>query len=343
MNNPDWRYNPFHREPIHPCFLRRAFHHDYRRPGKYMLTFYASQTLPPLSEIRGDFRVTDSGHPDYATAVPTATGRHVADALALWIEKYPQIKVVEHVVMPDHVHLCVHVWHRIEAGLGTAVSSFTGKTSRLRHDSLPPELRPAELVPFFAKGFNDRIAYYPEMFERQIEYVRDNPRRLLIKRQFPDLYLDVWGIDLGDMSFSARGNLLLLHNPDLQVVRFSRAYSDAEFRSYVNQWKACVRNGGVLVSPFIHPREREMMEYALANGGNVIRICDNGLAVRDAPKGREFENIATAHYLQIAPFERSSHVVKMGYERAQQLNAIARRVAATPWRGGGFTLRRLHR
>lgn len=47
-----------------------------------------------------------------------------------------------------------------------------------------------------------------------------------------------------------------------------------------------------------------MMEFALDNSGNEIRICDNGPAVRDA---------------------------------------IGRRVAATPRRVGVFTLRRLHR
>lgn len=343
MNNPDWRNNPYHREPVNPSFLRRAHHHDYRRPAKYMLTFYANRPFVPLSHIAGDYRVTDENHPDFAKAIPTSTGRHIAEAISFWTQKFPQIDVPEHIVMPDHVHLSVHVRRYLSIGLSKAVTSFKGRVTRLYHDSLPADSRPEQPASFFSKGYNDRIAYYPEMFDRQMQYVRDNPRRLLIKRQFPDLFIDVWQIDLGGTSLTARGNLLLLYNPDIQVVRFSRSYTEAEFQSYVARWKACVRNGGVLISPFIHSLERKMMEYALANDGNVIKICDNGLATRDAPKGQEFENMATSRYLQMAPLERSSHRIRMGYERAQHLNLLARTIADTDWRNGGHTFRRLHR
>ena len=46
MNLPE---NPPYLKPIHPNFNRRAFHHDYTRPAKYMITILKNPEFPSFS------------------------------------------------------------------------------------------------------------------------------------------------------------------------------------------------------------------------------------------------------------------------------------------------------
>lgn len=92
-----------------------------------------------------------------------------------------------------------------------------------------------------------------------------------------------------------------------------------------------MENGGVLISPFIHPQEKAAKDHALANGGAIIKICDNGFSERHAPRGQEFELMATGRLLLIARTEHHTRTQHLTYGKAQHLNAIARHIAATDW------------
>jgi len=41
--------NPRLTEPKQPSMQRRAFHHDYRRPARYLITIAKSPAIPPLA------------------------------------------------------------------------------------------------------------------------------------------------------------------------------------------------------------------------------------------------------------------------------------------------------
>lgn len=97
------------------------------------------------------------------------------------------------------------------------------------------------------------------------------------------------------------------------------------------QWHRCVENGGVLISPFIHPQEKAAKDHALENGGAIIKICDNGFSERHAPRGQEFELMATGRLLLIARTEHNTRTEQLTYGKAQHLNSIARHIAATDW------------
>lgn len=183
----------------------------------------------------------------------------------------------------------------------------------------------------FAKGFNDRIAYTPEQWERQKRYVADNPRRYLIKKLYPDLFFRRWIIEIGGLSYMAKGNIMLLKNPDIQVVRFSRRYAEGEFEAKRERWMECTRTGGVLVSPFIHPKENAVRKAALEGGGAIIRVCENGFADRFSPQGDEFEYNGGCQLLLIAPVIHETRKEDMNYARAQFLNRIAEKIAETDW------------
>lgn len=319
-------YNPFLRLPDNPSYLRRAKHHDYRRPGQYLLTLSKAETTPVLSHITGSI------------AEPvvnlTSAGLCVASSIGQWPERYPQIRVANYVIMPDHVHLCVDVLRHLDNPLGRAVASLMGMATKLQ-GNLSDEDRP-----FYKKGFNDRIAYDYEQWKRQLAYIDDNPRRYLIKQANPDLFFARWIISVSGFEYMALGNIMLLKNPELQVVRYSRRFEPGVFENKVEGWQRCVENNGVLVSPFIHPNERAVYDYAVSQGGGVVRICENGFAERFTPQGQEFDLLTTGQLLLIGAIEHNTRPQPLTYIKAQGLNAVAERIAAAPWLTGEARIRR---
>lgn len=334
--------HPFNRRPLHPDFLKRRIGHDYRHPARYLITLMKAPETGLLSHVVGNplYRLPD---PDAPATEVTEEGAFVAVALEQWAGKYPQLRVERYVIMPDHVHICVFVHSYLGNGLSRAVASLMGMATRLRHDSLPGELRSGEMVSFFNRGFNDRIAYTDRQWEQQLHYVGDNPRRYLVKRKYPEYYHSIWIVTSGDWQFYAMGNVFLLKNPDMQAVRFSRKFKDGEFDRRVGEWKRCVANMGVLVSPFIHPKEKEIRDYAIENGAAIVRICEKGFDGRFAPQGAEFELMSQSRLLLVYPMGYENESKAISYNKAREMNGVAARIAGTDWFGTDVRIRSLRR
>lgn len=318
--------NPFMRRPDCPNYNRRALHHDYRRPAKYLITMLKNPAVPAFAKIEGDVRVAEGEEAPHSVISPT--GSFIIQALELFTNKFPQIELRNYVIMPDHIHLCFHVKDNLPNGLSLAIAGLKGKVSSLRHMALPEHLRAAEMVPVFEKGFNDRIAYTDGQWECQLHYVKENPRRYLFKKLFPDYLLKRWILMIGGEEFCAKGNIMLLKEPTLFIVKHHRRWTEQESNRYQAECKTRIANGEVPVSPFIHPKEKELRDFAIREGGCYIRICENGFANRQSATGYEFDLMTSGRLLLIAPKEYDSQKRDLKYTYAQKLNTIATRVVA---------------
>lgn len=314
MNDED--RNVFLRRPDNPNYLHRCRHHDYHRPARYMITLSKSDRIAPFSRI--------DGSPASPCIELSSTGRAFEAALRQWRLLYPEIEVAAYQIMPDHIHLCIDVGSCLKTGLSRAIASLMGRTTA----AIRANDGGVNTVSAFAKGFNDRIAFNTAQWERQKRYVVDNPRRYLIKRLYPDLFYRRWIVEIAGEKYMAAGNIMLLKNPDIQVVRFSRRYKEGEFEAKRESWAESVRTGGVLVSPFIHPEEKAVREATLKTGGAVIRVCENGFPDRFCSQGEEFKYVGSRQLLLIAPMLHNTQKDALTYGRAQSLNRIAERIAA---------------
>jgi hypothetical protein len=322
--------NPRLTEPKQPSMQRRAFHHDYRRPARYLITIAKSPAIPPLASILGDPRCTDPSEAAIPHSTPLPPGNAINEALLRWQGKFPQITVDSNIIMPDHLHLCVRVTANLPHGLSLAIAGFKGLCTRIYHNTLPSRQRPGTPLPLFAKGFNDSIAYNDDQYRRQLKYVADNPRRLLLKRLHPDLFFRKWEITLGDLRLTASGNIFLLHSPRLINVRFSRRYTPQQWHDLKEQYLAVIYDHVTLISPFIHPEEKAIRDEAIAQGAGIIRICDNGFSDRFAPQGLEFDLAGSSRLLLIAPGPHDTRCHPLTYRTAQTLNTIALTLATLP-------------
>lgn len=89
--------NPYYTKPLRPRYNRRATHHDYTLPAKYMITLKKASYIPSLSQIVGSPSGVDNDTP---RAIPTPTGNLFERAIEIWLEKHPQLNVPEIVIMP---------------------------------------------------------------------------------------------------------------------------------------------------------------------------------------------------------------------------------------------------
>ena len=321
--------NPRQSAPQRPNYKRRAYNHDYTKPARYMLTLFKADDIPTLSAVKGDISISDPNNPNSPAAIVTKSGECIVRALHEWHARYLIINVDEYVIMPDHIHLCVNVRFNLDVGLSRAVANLMGMTTKA-YSELIYGKGTDKRIKFFKKGFTDSIAYSDDQYNNQRKYVTDNPRRLLMKRAYPDLYRRKWLIKIGDMQLMAVGNIFLLKNPHIEVVRFSGNYSEGQVLMNLKRWERCIDNGGALISPFIHPKENDMRKKALARCGNIIRICENGFSERFAPALEEFNYMGTKHLLLIGPAEYSTQKIDMKRNLAMRMNLIAEMIANHP-------------
>ena len=91
---------------------------------------------------------------------------------------HPEIKPLFMQVMPDHVHFILQVLRPMEKPFGNAIGGFKAGTSKAAIGG--PEL--------WAEGFQDTILFHEGQLDAMFRYLRDNPRRLAVKRLCPELF-----------------------------------------------------------------------------------------------------------------------------------------------------------
>jgi len=210
-----------------------------------------------------------------------------------------------------------------EASRGVTVpcGSPQGNESATAMPSHP--LRPL----LFERGYNDKILLRPDQLENWKHYLDDNPRRLLLKRRHPDLFLTIRDINIAERNCQMIGNRFLLNIPDKHPVIVHRAYSDFEYEALKAQWLAAGEAGAVLVSAAIAQKEKEVMRTAMDRGYSIILLRENGFPDLYKPSGEAFDACADGRLLLICPWRYHSQQTVISRSQCLQLNHLAEDIA----------------
>ena len=177
--------------------------------------------------------------------------------------------------------------------------------------------------PLFAKGYNDLILRtYDELGSWQ-NYLRDNPRRLMMKRARPEWLRPFFGLRIGQHCFSGIGNRDLLEAPKRKAVRISRRLNEAEITAVATQYLKEAEQGTVLVSPAISPGEKRVMRAAFNAGFPTIVIMENGFSQMSKPHGEQFYACAEGRLLMLSPWEHHNEKQKLTSGQCMQMNLMA--------------------
>ena len=215
-------------------------------------------------------------------------------------------------------------------GAGTATGAGTGRTAATVSGALVPGKRPA----LFEPNYNDHILMRDGQLENWKHYLRDNPRRLLMRREYPDLFQRALCIIIGSTRYSAFGNMLLLRQPEKHLVMFHRK-TNGILTELTPVWEkerkrltTAAESGDVLVTPGISECEKRMKHLAMQQELRLIHIQSEPIGQYWKPERSRFEACASGSLLILAPWAEDMPVFKSDYERFHYLNRLAEEICA---------------
>lgn len=269
--------------------MPRHYLHDYRLRAIYHLTITKHPLCPPFSIL--------SGTPDSVKTERTAVGAIAERALRNLKYLSPDLKLLQYVIMPDHLHFLLQVLNPLDMPLGKYIGMMKAEVNR---NAAAAGYNP----PVFDSDFHDRIIRREHSLKTVIEYIRSNPRRLLIRRLYPDFFRKELSIEINGVRWQTYGNHHLLHNPFKKQVICHRSDTQGEDDANLSECLYTASNGGVLVSPFISAREKEIRIMGEENGGKIIQIVYEPFGERGKPSGHNFRLCEEGRLLIIAPNEK---------------------------------------
>lgn len=302
---------------------RRLYSHDYCSPGYYHITVTLKERTHLLSSLP-DIPLSELKKNEATYPLLSPLGSKVREELLGISSFHPQLKILQYVIMPDHIHFVLQVTERLKKKLGYEMTGFFGACSRHYNElgSFP------EFKTLFQR-FHDNIIFNYDQLKKAIQYVQDNPRRAIIKRTHPDLFKRYLHLKIGNHEFAAFGNIFLLRHFNLLPIRIHRRWSEAEFTSYHSECMQKIRQGAIPVSPFIHPAEKNIMKETMALGSPLIKLTDCGFEDRFKPYGKDFDSCAKGGLLLLAPWpENTGRKSTAGYTEFHQMNEMALTIAS---------------
>ena len=162
----------------------------------------------------------------------------IKDKIRTFYETDPAARIFQYALMPDHFHLLISIKTPTQDTLSQIISRFK---VAVNHQ--------AGITPVFDKGFNDQILKPGRGLDTLFNYLRDNPRRLAVRRAHPEYFRRVNTLKIADKTYRAYGNFQLLVNPFKEQVVVHRADTPETREHNRRLWLHTAANGGVLVSP----------------------------------------------------------------------------------------------
>ena len=315
-----------------PSMQRRSVDNDYTARRMYMVTMVTEGRMPLFGKVVGHSEAIEP-----SSEVPhielSPLGRAIEQIWQTIGRHHPEIKVVALQMMPDHLHAILFVMEKMEKPLGKVLLGVKQACNQAFREVITPEIvavaqQHARLKRenglLFAKGFNDQILLRDGQLERWLNYLRDNPRRLLMKRENPDLFRVQRGLTFAGQSFSAIGNRFLLERPLKLQVQCSRRMKEAEIQTKLDECLKVAHQGAVLVSPSISPGEKTIMRAAFEEGLPLIYLQENGFTDLAKPGGKRMEACAKGQLLILAPWEHHNEKITIKRGQCLELNEMAR-------------------
>ena len=166
-----------------------------------------------------------------------------------------------------------------------------------------------------------------------IRYVQMNPQRLATKRLRPGFFRVQKDIVIGERKYDGVGNVGLLMEEGFDTVHVrSKMVKDAEngtdmpLRNYMNSRVLMARKGVVMVSPFISPQEKQVMQVLLQEQHPFILLTDNGFRDYYKPADTLFDACAAGRLLILSPWPYDEGKRHISRSECVALNAMAEEI-----------------
>ncbi|MCH5234227.1 MAG: hypothetical protein J1E16_02965 [Muribaculaceae bacterium] len=301
-------------------YTRRKKDHDYYSACRYHIILRKAHSCPFFGSVKGNALILDKKMGG-AYIDHTKLGKIISGNIFNLSKTFKNLFVKQYCVMPDHVHIFIHVTEASDKHLGKYIGILKSLISLEASNCFGREINAIDI---FEPNFTDKIIFHGRNFDVISNYIQLNPHRLAMRFQFPKFFERRDIIEIDGEEFEAYGNHFLLDNPFKMVVRGHRRNTETENEKLIDECLEHVAEGGVLVSPFIHPVEKFIRERAEEMGGKLIRIEGMSFSEKFKPWDHEFNLCSEGRLLIIAP---KLSIGKTGREVFMKLNGIAEKIA----------------
>lgn len=343
-----------------PSMLRRRVGHDYHSRRIYLVTLTVEARRPLLGQLVGNAEAPDDSA-EAPRVELSELGKRVEACWKYISREHPEVEVLATMIMPDHLHGILFVERQMEQHLGMIIKGFKVGCNKAYRELLPSlasrsallqqqqssllqhccsigdqgdregdkgdkgDNKKEGLLPcgyLFARGYNDHILEGAGELERWFAYLRDNPRRLALKRAYPDFFRVRFGITIGSQTYAAIGNRFLLSYPQKLQVQCSRRLTDEEIQATTAAFLQRARQGAVLVSPAISKGEQAVMRAALDARLPLIFLTPWGFNSFSKPGHQYFEACSEGLFLILAPWPHENQRIPLTRQMCLQLNTM---------------------
>lgn len=291
--------------------------------------YHITLTIPSREPLLGTL-VIPGGDAIQARVEAKALGLAVLDIQKQLSSFYPEIQILHYCLMPDHLHAIWYVRQAMPRGIRAAVrgfwqevkkvgrlSSFAPNSIRENYQERAKTLREEigadrydTLPPIFTEMPFVRPMGQRRQLPATLRYIDMNPQRLATKRLMPGFFRVQEGIEVAGRTYSGVGNIALLQAERYAPVHVRRMMVEAAehgepqtLREYMNGCVLAARKGTVMVSPFISPQEKQVMEVLLKEEHPFIYIADNGFRDYYKPNDGLFDAVAAGRVLILSPWD----------------------------------------
>lgn len=293
--NSSQAITPLSASGIH-SYHRRSSHHDYLNPFIYHIILKKREGCEAFGSITGDARIP-YGNPGCAAVNESRLGKIIAKAVLHLPYGYPILKLHQFCVMPDHLHLLLQVLFRSDKHLDFYIDCLKERIAGRYSAQMQQSINQDDI---FEEGYCDKPLYDGRSLDGWYRYIRENPHRLAMRRQYPRFFQRVRNLKIATYECQAYGNLFLLRNPDKMAVKISRRFSEEEKLRKKKLWIESASQGTVIVSPFISAAEKAIRSKVEALGGKIILITHEAFPERFKPAKHDFDLCAEGRLLIIS-------------------------------------------
>lgn len=309
---------------------------DYRGRAVYHFTFPVEGRFPLFGTLEGE-------NAERAFIKLNPFGYRVYQILCglpqFYAAKGFALKVLAQKVMPDHIHLVIQVLEPLSQSIGAVVRGFKsactmvykqeflscGENAAEVHSIANRQGNAAALMHFArifanrnsiwqqdAAYYHERILHAPGQLNRMINYVKDNPRRLWLKKNNPDLFRLHRHTEMCGLSFTSLGNHFLLDWHDNQTVEMPRNATVEQVQKRLQLAMAAAQNGAVTYTAAISKGEQLIARTLRKQGYPLVVLLSDGFPKEGSPHERfykpggiYFEACSKGQLLLLEPTEQT--------------------------------------
>lgn len=316
--------------------------------------YHVTLKIPSREPLLGNLVIPDND-PAKAYIESTSFGAAVLDVLRGVPSFYPEIQILHYCLMPDHLHSIWYVRQAMPRGISVAVRGFWQEVKKVgRLSSFTPNLIRAEyqerfktlrdemgaerydaLPPIFTEMPHIRPMGQRRQLPATIRYIDMNPQRLATKRLMPGFFRVQDHIEIAGRIYCGVGNADLLQRTKYMPVHVRRTMIDEamhgdekRLNTYMDSCINAAQKGAVMVSPFIHEKEREVLYSVLSDGGKVIYLADNGFGEYYKPSDGLFDAVANKQILILSPWPYDPKKRHISRAECVALNQMAEEISS---------------